>query len=89
MTMNDQTPSITDLPESGDADLNRRMKVYLTLMSIRVIAFLLVLIVPGWWKVIPAVVAVFSSWFAVIIANAVGMFSGRSSKSERPMKEIA
>ncbi|MGO3877783.1 DUF3099 domain-containing protein [Agrococcus casei] len=87
--MNDETPSITDLPESGEADLNKRMRVYLFIMAIRVAAFLLVLVVPGWWKVLPAVVAVFSSWFAVIIANAAGMFSGRSSKSERPMKEIS
>lgn len=86
--MNDQTPSITDLPESGEVDLNKRMRLYLIIMSIRVVAFLLVLVVPGWWKIIPAVIAVFSSWVAVVIANAVGIFSKSSARSERPFKEL-
>lgn len=86
--MNDETPSITDLPESGEADLNKRMRIYLIIMSIRVAAFLLVLVVPGWWKVIPAVFAVFSSWVAVVIANAVGMFTKRQPRVESPMKEL-
>lgn len=86
--MRDRTPSLTDLPESHDAEQGRRLTVYFTLMTLRVIAFLLVLVVPGWWKVLPAVFAVGSSWFAVVIANAVGMFSNTSRGAESPVREL-
>ena len=86
--MNDEIHSITDLPESRDDDLNKRMKVYFVIMSMRVVAFLVVLVVPGWWKVLPAIFAVFSSWFAVLIANAIGMFQKRQPGIERPTKEL-
>lgn len=86
--MKHETPSLTELPTSHADELNKRMTVYSVIMGLRVLAILIFLVVPGWWKAIPAVFAVFSSYFAVIIANAVGMFNKPANKVERPTKEL-
>ena len=62
--------SITDLPISPDEERERRFRLYLILMLVRVAALGVFFIVPDWWKLIPAFFAVFLPYFAVVIANA-------------------
>lgn len=62
--------SITDLPISPDEDRQRRFRLYLILMLVRVAALGVFFVVPDWWKLIPAFFAVFLPYFAVVIANA-------------------
>lgn len=88
MPMKDKPQSATELPTSHADELKKRMTVYSIIMGLRVLAILIFLVVPGWWKVGPAIFAVFSSYFAVIIANAVGMFNKPASKVERPTREL-
>ncbi len=61
--------SITNLPLSPDEERRRRMIKYSVAMGIRVLCIISLLFVPGWWKVIPAIGAVFLPYFAVVIAN--------------------
>jgi hypothetical protein len=42
---------------------------YSVAMGVRVLCIIAILFVPGWWKVIPAIGAVFLPYFAVVIAN--------------------
>lgn len=88
MPMKHETPSLTELPTSHADELRKRMIVYSIIMGMRVVAILVFLVVPGWWKVAPAIFAIFSSYFAVIIANAVGMFSKPAGHVESPTKEL-
>lgn len=68
--MRARSASITDLPISPDEDRQRRFRLYLILMLVRVAALGVFFVVPGWWKLIPAFLAVFLPYFAVVIANA-------------------
>jgi hypothetical protein len=68
--MRQRSASITDLPISPDEERQRRFRLYLYLMLVRVAALGVFFIVPDWWKLIPAALAVFLPYFAVIIANA-------------------
>jgi hypothetical protein len=61
--------SITNLPLSPDEERRRRMIKYSVAMGIRVLCIFALLFIPGWWKVIPAIGAVFLPYFAVVIAN--------------------
>ena len=45
------------------------MVKYLVAMSIRIVCIALVVIVPDWWKLIPAIGAVALPYFAVVVAN--------------------
>lgn len=62
-------PSITDAPLSPIDDRRKRMVNYSIAMGIRVFCLLLIVVIPGWYKVIPAVGAVFIPYFAVVLAN--------------------
>jgi hypothetical protein len=64
-----QQQSITNLPLSPDEERRRRMIKYSVAMGVRVLCIIAILFVPGWWKVIPAIGAVFLPYFAVVIAN--------------------
>ena len=70
--MRARSASITDLPISPDEERQRRFRLYLALMLVRVAALGVFFIVPDWWKLIPAFFAVFLPYFAVVIANASG-----------------
>jgi hypothetical protein len=61
--------SITNLPPSPDAERHGRMIKYAVMMLIRVICIIVVLLVPGWWRLIPALGAIFLPYFAVVVAN--------------------
>lgn len=86
--MREDTPSLTELPSSREEELRRRMTVYFILMGMRVASLLIFIVVPGLWKLLPAFFAVFSSYVAVVIANAVGSFTKRRVPMEHPAKEI-
>lgn len=45
------------------------MLKYGIMMGIRVICLIVVFFLPGWWKVVPALGAVFLPYFAVVVAN--------------------
>jgi hypothetical protein len=66
-----KTVSITELPPSPDHERHMRMLKYAVAMTVRVICIIVVVIVPGWWRLVPALAAVFLPYFAVVVANNV------------------
>ena len=60
---------ITDARLSASEDLDRRQRRYLWTMLIRVICFAMMIFVPGWWKVVALLGAVFLPAAAVLLAN--------------------
>ncbi|WP_405216878.1 DUF3099 domain-containing protein [Agrococcus sp. Ld7] len=67
--MRENSRSLTDLPMSPDEDRQRRFRLYFYLMLVRVAALGVFFVVPGWWKLIPAFLAVVIPYFAVVIAT--------------------
>ena len=67
--MRTKPTAITELPSSPDDERRTRMIRYLVAMGIRVVCIVLVIVIPDWWRVIPAVGAVVLPYFAVVIAN--------------------
>ena len=63
--------SITDARLSASEDLDRRQRRYLWTMLIRVICFVLMVVVPGWWRLVALLGAVFLPAAAVLLANNV------------------
>lgn len=74
--------SVTSLPPSPDEERRSRMIKYTVAMSIRLVCFLLVFVIPGWWKLIPLTGAVLLPYFAVVLANTVARSS--TAEVERP-----
>jgi hypothetical protein len=62
-----QQQSITSLRRSPQDDRRSRMIQYTVAMSIRIV---LCLVVPGWWRLLPAVGAIVLPYIAVVLANA-------------------
>ncbi|HET7725233.1 MAG TPA: DUF3099 domain-containing protein [Propionibacteriaceae bacterium] len=60
---------ITDARLSTSDDLERRQRRYLWTMLVRIICFGLMLVVPGWWKAVALLGAVFLPAAAVLLAN--------------------
>jgi len=60
---------ITDARLSASEDLERRQRRYLWTMLVRVVCFALMIFVPGWWKVVALLGAVFLPAAAVLLAN--------------------
>ena len=60
---------ITDAHLSTSEDLERRQRRYLKTMAVRVLCFGLMLVVPGWWKLVALLGAVFLPAAAVLLAN--------------------
>jgi hypothetical protein len=75
--------SITDARLSASEDLDRRQRRYLWTMLVRVACFGLMIVVPGWWKVVALLGAVFLPAAAVLLANNVD----RRAPSIRPPEE--
>lgn len=67
--MRARSASITDLPMSPDEERQRRFRTYLWMMLVRVACLVVFFIVPDWWKLAPALGAVFIPYFAVVMAN--------------------
>jgi len=61
--------AITELPSSPDAERRGRMIRYSIAMGIRMVCILVALLVPDWWRLIPAIGAIVLPYFAVVIAN--------------------
>lgn len=77
-----KTVSITELPPSPDHERRMRMIKYAVAMTVRVICLIVVLFVPGWWRLVPAIAAAALPYFAVVIANNV--HTSRATPVERP-----
>jgi hypothetical protein len=60
---------ITDARLSASDDLERRQRRYLWTMLVRVVCFALMIFVPGWWKIVALLGAVFLPAAAVLLAN--------------------
>lgn len=69
--MRDTAYSITELPPSPDDERRSRMIKYSLAMAVRIVCIILLLVVPGWWRLIPAIGAIALPYFAVILANTV------------------
>jgi hypothetical protein len=65
----DEVVVITDARLSASEDLERRQRRYLWTMLVRVICFVALFFVPGWWKVVALAGAVFLPAAAVLLAN--------------------
>lgn len=61
--------SITDAATAHSEEMRQRMIKYAIAMGIRMVCLILIFVVDGWFKILPAVGAVFLPWVAVIIAN--------------------
>ena len=69
--MRAKSVSITELPPSPDAERHSRMIKYAVTQAIRVMCIVAVVLIHGWWALIPAVGAIFLPYFAVVAANNV------------------
>lgn len=67
---------------SPEEERRSRMRKYTIAMSIRMVCVVLIIVVPGWWVLAPAVGAVFLPYFAVLIANNVDR--NRRGRVHRP-----
>jgi len=74
--------SVTSLPPSPDEERHARAVKYTITMSVRVLCFLAIFVVPGWWRIIPVVGTVVLPYIAVVIANTATRSS--ASAPERP-----
>jgi len=75
---------ITDARLSTSDDLDRRQRRYLWTMLVRIICFGLMIVVPGWWKVVALLGAVFLPAAAVLLANNVD----RRAPAIRPLEDV-
>lgn len=55
---------------------------YTVAMTIRVICIVLCLVVPGWWRLLPAIGAIVLPYIAVVLANA--SIAGPAADVRRP-----
>lgn len=67
--MRTKPTAITELPSSPDEERHGRMIRYSLAMGIRVVCIVIVIIVPDWWRILPAIGAIVLPYFAVVIAN--------------------
>ncbi|MFC7430390.1 MULTISPECIES: DUF3099 domain-containing protein [unclassified Agrococcus] len=81
--MSHDEPSITDLPVSPTEDRRRRTRTYLIMMGIRLLCIVLFIVLPDWWKVAPAIVAIVIPWVAVVVANASSQLGTRADRVVR------
>ncbi|MPV35790.1 DUF3099 domain-containing protein [Georgenia subflava] len=65
-----QVQAITSAPRALAEDVHARTVRYLVSMGIRTACFLLLLVVPGWWKWVCVAGAVILPGIAVLMANA-------------------
>ena len=79
--MTKQSVVITSLPRSPENDQRARMIKYSVMMTVRVVCIGLCIVVPGWWRLLFAVGAVFLPYVAVVLANSV---DSRVTNVERP-----
>ncbi len=81
--------SVTSAPQSAADEQAQRMRRYLATMAFRVVCTLLAIVASGWlrWTLVGA--AVVLPYFAVVMANAVGLRSGADvAPVEHPVDEV-
>lgn len=76
--------TVTNIPDV-QKDYKTRMRNYSIIMGLRLVCIVLALTSPLPWSIIPILFAVFSPWFAVVIANNK---KPTISKVEKPLREI-
>ena len=82
--------SVTSLEVSPEEERRSRFIKYTVAMIIRVICVVLAVIVPlGWLTVLFASGAIFLPYFAVVIANAQGANSSKSSRKSAEAPTIS
>lgn len=69
--MRNKPIAITELPPSPDAERHSRMIQYAIAQGIRLVCIVLVVVLPDWWRLVPAIGAVALPYFAVVVANNV------------------
>jgi hypothetical protein len=67
---------ITDLRPSPASDRHSREVRYTIATVVRLVCIALLIVVPDWWRLIPAVGTVVVPYVAVVIANRVGGVRG-------------
>lgn len=60
---------VTTLDRNIEEEHRSRVKKYSILMSVRFICIFLLFVIPFPWNIAPIIIAIFSPWFAVVIAN--------------------
>lgn len=76
------TNTITSLPPAPIDERHARMVRYSVSMSIRLLCFIVIFFVPGWWRLAPAIAAIVLPYIAVVLANAG--HDGAAGEVERP-----
>ena len=85
-----KTQSVTSLEVSPEEERRSRFIKYTIAMIIRVVCIVLAVSVPlGWLTVLFSLGAVFLPYFAVIIANAQGANSSKSSRKNAEAPTIS
>lgn len=80
-----KTYTVTTVPDT-QKDYTNRMRNYSIIMGLRFVCIALALTIPLPWNIIPILFAVFSPWFAVLIANNKKV---ETPTIEQPTKQIA
>lgn len=86
MVKRDKTYVVTTLSRNIQEEHRSRVRKYSIIMAVRFICIFLLFIVPFPWNIIPIVVAVFSPWFAVVIANV--QKPGKVNDFEKPYRAL-
>lgn len=63
-----QPYTVTTIPDT-QKEYHARIRNYSILMGLRFLCIALALLVPYPWNILPILFAIFSPWFAVLIAN--------------------
>ena len=74
--MRTKPTAITELPPSPDVERRSRMIQYAIAQGVRLVCIVLVVVVPDWWKIAPAIGAIAIPYFAVVVANNVKRMGG-------------
>jgi xanthine/uracil permease len=62
---------ITDVQPGPTPEQHRRNVIYTAMMATRMVAIVVAVIVPGFWRAIAVVLGIFIPYIAVVLANAV------------------
>jgi hypothetical protein len=63
--------SITTLDQSPADERRSRVLKYTVAMSVRMVCFVAIFFLPGWWRLAPAIGVIVLPYVAVVIANTV------------------
>lgn len=88
---NTSAQSATSLPRAPRDDAHARMSKYFTMMSIRVVCFVLMVVIQpyGWYTWLFAVGAIFLPYVAVVVANVAAAPAVRAVPPERAIASPA